>query len=397
MGQQNNLVFRLKRKCREHIEQPQGNGSLLRYLVKMSLHRLKRKFRSVFIRPDLSPLPSDTVNMAVLITGGLGDLLVIARTLRQMAEHCPACRFYVFHPFPDQGKWVFRNCSYVADVLPEFFFETYSSSLCDCGCVINSFLFFHEEVANPEKIRKLCPSLMQLISVNRRKIENWWVFVENHPCLDGAAARQIVALGYNRYSFLSSLLAFPAPSLQLDLPVDESKAAELQQRYPRYITLNTGFDRNFIMSVSRATKCYPDEYWQKLVYLLKERFPGLGIIQLGGGNGCAVSGTDENLSGKTTLSECAGILKHSLLHLDIEGGLVHLCASLGVRSAVLFGPTSPEYFSYPDNLNFRDSACSECWWVTERWMEACPKQNSRNECMWSLPPERVLAGVEKVL
>jgi ADP-heptose:LPS heptosyltransferase len=126
---------------------------------------------------------------------------------------------------------------------------------------------------------------------------------------------------------------------------------------------------------------------------MRKRFPGLCFIQLGASTSAPIAGIDHNLVGRTTLPEAAEILRHSVLHIDNESGLVHLAASLGVKSCVMFGPTDADYFSYENNINLRSSFCGGCWWITEDWMSRCPRGFGEPRCLSELRPETVIEAV----
>lgn len=79
------------------------------------------------------------------------------------------------------------------------------------------------------------------------------------------------------------------------------------------------------------------------------------------------------------------------MHIDTEGGLVHLRHALGGGpSVVLFGPTSPQVYGYKENLNLRSDKCSvPCEWVVDDWLTRCPRRTDKHLCMCSLSPEYV--------
>ena len=121
--------------------------------------------------------------------------------------------------------------------------------------------------------------------------------------------------------------------------------------------------------------------------------PDVKIVQVGSKTSVPIAGVDVNLVEATTLPQAAALLRDALLHVDIEGGLVHVAASVGTRSLVLFGPTSLGYFGYPDNVNLFSGFCGNCWGVTERWMEICPRGYGSPRCLEKLDPARVLEAV----
>jgi hypothetical protein len=86
----------------------------------------------------------------------------------------------------------------------------------------------------------------------------------------------------------------------------------------------------------------------------------------------------------------AGLLRATSLHLDDEGGLVHLAACYGRRSLVVYGPTPSSYFGYPQNINVDPERCGGCWWIDELWMDRCPLGMAQPERMFTQPPEKLV-------
>ncbi|MCQ2380244.1 MAG: glycosyltransferase family 9 protein [Victivallaceae bacterium] len=395
MGKLNNFRRRAQRKIAEHLENDPSGKSLLAYSWRYLVSKINRLV--VPLPRGLSPKKREEVIVALYCTGGLGDLVIFARYVNKLATLLPNCRFVVFHPNPGSAKWVFGLIPAVEAFFPLEVFDLFGKGVCDCAIICNSCVFFKREIFNTRKIRKVEPDLIRFFAASQKQYRIWEVFIDNHPVLDGAFARQALAIGRNRQTFFGHMLGIDVPPLALDFPSDDSPANELTSKFGTFVTFNTGFDTDFIISSQTATKCYPEEHWSELIALIKKTHPDVGVVQIGGPNSVHIEGVDIDLAGKTTLPQCCGILSKSRLHIDIEGGLVHVAASLGTKCVVLFGPTNMDYFAYPGNINLRDGNCSECWWATERWMELCPKKMSRNECMYRLTPEKVCAAVTQEL
>ena len=112
-----------------------------------------------------------------------------------------------------------------------------------------------------------------------------------------------------------------------------------------------------------------------------------------------MSEIDINLIEKTSLPDLAGLLQNARLHIDCEGGLVHFRHALrGGKSIVIFGPTSPEFFGYSENINLRSSACPiPCEWLVKNWQDNCLRNSSKKSCMLNLHPEHVISELVKNL
>ncbi|RCK30558.1 glycosyltransferase family 9 protein [Thalassospira lucentensis] len=88
--------------------------------------------------------------------------------------------------------------------------------------------------------------------------------------------------------------------------------------------------------------------WQALVYQIKLLYPNLDIVQLGVGDREVLTGVTD-LTGRTSFREAASLIARSRLFIGTEGGLMHLAASMGTPSVILWGGiTLPEFAGYPD-------------------------------------------------
>jgi ADP-heptose:LPS heptosyltransferase len=76
---------------------------------------------------------------------------------------------------------------------------------------------------------------------------------------------------------------------------------------------------------------------------------------------------------------------------------VHIAASLGTKSIVLFGPTDAHYYGYPPNLNIYFEGCNNCWLKTGNWITTCMLGDAVPRCMNSIGIEEVLAAVSATL
>ena len=165
----------------------------------------------------------------------------------------------------------------------------------------------------------------------------------------------------------------------------------------KYVTINTGhgdlsgraIDPNYV-----CTKSWPIEYWHRLVELLD-----VPIVQIGKGISCKpVKGVYENLVNKTTIQQTGTILKNSVFHIDIEGGLAIFKQHLGGKSVVLFGPTAIENQGRSFNLNLRAGTCEPCYeWGTHKY-NLCMLKSALlcgGHCMTDLKPEYVVEQIYK--
>lgn len=77
--------------------------------------------------------------------------------------------------------------------------------------------------------------------------------------------------------------------------------------------------------------------------------------------GCA--GRIYNLAGKTTLSELAGILEQSRLHIGVDSAAPHIAAAVGTPTVTLYGPSDWRYWKPPGDKHrvaFSNMECVPC-------------------------------------
>lgn len=161
-----------------------------------------------------------------------------------------------------------------------------------------------------------------------------------------------------------------------------------------YVTINYG---NAVSSDENSfvAKQWPLEYFHKFVALFKEKYPQITVIQLGGISAAKIEGVNMYVLGQE-IELVEYILKNSILHVDIEGGLVHLATQLGTKCVVLFGPTPVEYWGYEQNINITAGNCLNCYGMYSN-INKCARDLEKPECMWSITPEMVMEKVEDYL
>ncbi len=325
--------------------------------------------------------------LAFKVTGGVGDYIVVARFLRDLKRSCENFVFDVYASVPVNALWIFRaveGCGEVwADILFDHVYQAYDASFS-----IGHFVAVCSY--RTRGILRKCPHLAQTIAkiqAYRRYID---VHIAQHPKLDNALGRIAIFSNASRRDYMHRIAGIEYGGDQMPLPsaVGAQKKFELHE-HP-YITIHNGFDPGFVISGKRATKCYP--HFSKVAALIKKELPNLLIVQVGTTTSDPIQNTDLNLIGRTELSEVAAILKDALLHLDSEGGLVHMARCYGVPSCVVFGPTPSAYFGYPTNINIDPPVCGDCWWITSSWMSICPRGYEHPRCLVEQEPENVAAA-----
>ena len=208
--------------------------------------------------------------------------------------------------------------------------------------------------------------------------------------------------GLTRYTAYNRYPGFDVTDWRTEIPLDEEQGRQFQHDFgdmPYYITINYGWDKPIGCDGKQPqAKVWPFSNWEKMVELLRRKIPQLKIVQTGAQGFPRVPGCDKYVLGKP-LSYVAWLLKGARMHIDIEGGLVHLASQLGTKCAVLFGPTPMDYYAYPCNFNIRADSCSDCYWLVNDFT-SCYRGLECPECMAAITPEvvleRIIAYLKKI-
>lgn len=171
---------------------------------------------------------------------------------------------------------------------------------------------------------------------------------------------------------------------------------KLKLNEKKYITISRSADALY---EGTHTKLWPLEYYNALIPMIKSAYPDILVIQVGSDERFGImENTDINLVGKTSITEVSAILKHSIIHIDGEGGLVHMKYCLNGLSIVLFGPTIPKIYGYDKNINIKKNICENgCTWISGEWMKKCIIGHTYPKCMYSISPKEVFQKLFKYI
>lgn len=348
-------------------------------------------------------LDRSCLNVAIKLTGGLGDLLVAANYLHVLYESLDSneVRFYLFaHKDIKIARTVFRGMPFVFSLKTLNDIED-SNKDYDLFFEIQRYPFVRHK--DTKRIYRYAPFLIEVISLwDRFRIENsrYWL---RAPWFDGLNQIEIIQ---NRKRIqqpdVYSRLGLGEDFKPQILIAKSEKACldNLGLNGKRFVTIHRGVDSKMDKD---STKLWPQEYYSLLVHQLKTRHPEITIVQLGvSEERCPkVPEVDIYLAGKTDLDDVKILLKNAAIHIDGEGGFVHLRHALhGGKSVVLFGPTSISFFGYSENVNLQQTACAcveGCEWIRPDWQKRCIAGYKRNACMYAITPELILMKIEELL
>ena len=167
-----------------------------------------------------------------------------------------------------------------------------------------------------------------------------------------------------------------------------------------YITVSMSIEDS---NADKNPKLWPVSYFNNLVLLIKKHYPKTKIVNIGQDYAFGkIEHTDVDLVGKTDLDELKMILKHSVVHIGVEGGLVHLKNFLNGKSVCLYGPTSRKFFGYDENINLQSKeishACANgCEGISVHWMSYGCLIDEKPICMEKLYPDYVFSKLKEYL
>ena len=380
VGGSNFIRYKLTRLCHKYRDVRDSSGSQLqatafillligRRLDYLYEHLLARRARRDARMAAKASTDTATPHLAVKITGGLGDYVVAARYLRDLADQVEPFTFDLYSGNPDIAGWIFESVPGFRNSYTEFLFDELRSKY-DLALWIMHFVVVYGEFAAWRKLRRnqrLCDAIQHISKFGAQ----FAPFIQHHPRWDNFLARQAVYMNLQRRNLLHAFSGIKPGDDSLLLETDESIIVTLGLTPGGFVTIHNGFDLSVVVMGSSATKCYP--HFAEVVRLIKAERPDLSIVQIGARTSTPIPGVDHNLIGKINLRQTGGLLRHAARHIDNEGGLVHLARCFGTRSTVVFGPTPIDYFGYEENHNIPPSACGGCWFITESWMSHCPR------------------------
>lgn len=197
--------------------------------------------------------------------------------------------------------------------------------------------------------------------------------------------------GKNCYSAYDCDGIFDIKDMRVTIKLNEAwKGKFYELSLNRYITINYGNGQT-LEKEGLISKQWPYEYYCDFVKMFKAKWGNITVMQIGAAGARIVEGVDGCLFGEN-LELIKYVLNSSLLHVDIEGGLVHLASQLGTCCAVLFGPTPIEFFGYKDNINIQVGHCSGCIGLYENGYY-CAQGLEKAECMRNIKPHILLEKI----
>lgn len=334
----------------------------------------------------------DILYISFYPTGGFGDYIISSKLLDEISQIVP-CKIDVYCENVTFGKAVYEGREKV-EIFP---INTFYSQMWKYDLALKVEHFIHIEKQNANKIAKINSIFMDKLNKLGHGYRTYYPDVEQQWFRENIHFRRCEIKGINRWTELSHEGIFKIEDQKTWIPMREEYKKRLQElglNEKKYITLNRGAD-----SMGRSkmqTKVWPLEHYNDFVVLFKNQYPDIEIVQVGASGNAKIRGVDKYILGES-LEVTKWILKGSILHLDCEGGLVHLATQLDTKCAVVFGPTPKHFYEYPQNINMVYEGCNNCMGTHPEWAFECYKGLSEPECMYKVTPEIVMKNIKSYM
>lgn len=329
--------------------------------------------------------------VAVNIFGGVGDAIIQKKTLESLtqlfsnaiidiyAENGVSFLRFLYKDMK-QVNWIGHNCGTVYDSRK----EKYALAITVRGTV-RLYVDWIKAESFPVRFARW---MEEWRKTNTRT--ELYLSVPLYPLLGRSLYR-----GHNCYDRLHFDNQLPRISDQVAIPIDDNIAYGRfkELRLGRYVSINYGNGSS--KDISTVAKSWPKENFEKLIAMLHDRIPSIKVVQIGSGDLDKLHGADQCFLGEGW-EMVAQLLKYSLLHIDIEGGLVHFATQLGTKCVVLFGPTPIRYYGYRQNINIQAGDCHGCLGLYLD-VNRCAKGMERPACMYCITPSMVMKRIDEVL
>ena len=332
----------------------------------------------------------DGLNIGFRQIGSMGDCLISLKLYQEIVKLAPTANMYVLNANESYYESIFYGQSNLKALVKNVD-TTVENTQFD---LIIEVRFVPVIVRiNKEKLERLAPDLysrvVKVLEYQKRDHINSGNYqYDNRILVDRAKIK-----GWNRYTLLGNGI-FNISNQKVDFYLNEAYREEYKKRFEgkQYITFNCGAHIHSEDGTSQ-TKIWPASHMNRLIQMIKRDYPQYTIIQMGDSNAIKVEGADEYIFNEN-LELVKWILRGSSLHLDSEGGLVHIATQLGTKCVVVFGPTPIWFFGYEGNLNIKSDVCNECKGLLLDWYTRCLCYD-KAKCMVSIRPEMVYERISE--
>lgn len=335
---------------------------------------------------------NEVITMSFYPKGGLGDYIVSLKVLDYLMSLAP-CKVDVYCEHLEFGKSIFgqRSNVNIYEVLNAVEYNKYWKTLRDYDVAIISEVFVEINHMDDQKIKIVAPVLYDFWLIHQSNYNKVRPCIDEYMyCLENYIKKCEIKERDRWTAFNDEEIEVTDKFSGVCMLDDYRAVAYRKVNCEKYITINYGADTTGLSGVQ--TKVWPIEYFEQLVKILKKAMPEYKLIQIGAKKNRKIQGVDKYILGES-LEITKWLLKKSSLHIDSEGGLVHLGTQLGTKCLVIFGPTPAHFYAYEQNINVLPQKCGNCMGTSRNWYVNCLKKQKKPECMYSTTPEMVLNKV----
>ncbi|MBB6253810.1 glycosyltransferase family 9 protein [Nitrospirillum iridis] len=331
----------------------------------------------------------DGLTIMIVGSGGIGDALYLSAVVRALGVMFPQANLFLGHA-NSKIKEIFKNNPFVTDAI-SLDYKAMTTLL----ATVHSLDIFDLVVDVRYVVNYTMPpksrAPLDFVRQASYRAAEWQRYIRYRwPHLNNAFSNEVTARGMSKYDIMGYTGNIEVDRYsELDFFVNQCDEPLIQDLLgKRYITIHHGADKKMSDGNGIQTKNLPNSTWGLICGLLRQA--NYTVVQLGEEHEHLVSGVDVDLRGKLDLNGAAYVLKHADVHIDTEGGLVHMARAMHTVSVVAFGPTPAPFFGYPQNENIEATICNNCWWLANDWSSRCVRGNETNECMTSHSAERIV-------
>ena len=333
-------------------------------------------------------------SIAILATGGYGDMVIQKRFVTELIKYAPECciDFYNIKAI-DFLKHLYSDTDNVNNVFDDLGYRYRAGR--DKYCLALTIEACHfirvDRWDESEALDSFPAEFIRRINILKESSDKENIGI-NTPAYLTLNRRRYK--GLDAYSGFNYDGAFEIADKMVNIPLDVSFSHWFEkQKLTHYVTVNYG---NGDSESSRGiAKSWSREAFETVISDFHNKYPNVGVVQLGGRSAIRLNGATRYYLGED-FRAVLYILKNSMFHLDIEGGLVHIASQLGTKCIVLFGPTVPDYYGYDNNINIRSGDCRECWGLYSN-VNRCARDLDDPICMKSITPEMVSDKIEEIM
>ena len=328
------------------------------------------------------------VSIAIKLSGELGGNIIRKRVIEGLAELAPGCAIDLYSTVADTFlPVIYRGCPWI------------NAFISDAGAIYQNHMNRYALALKIRSYFEVDVLHEKMLNENYDRLLKFLNSISEYNTLYTPAQRDAyawAALGeYTRknvYTINDIDGSLGIRDNHVKLLINSAYETEFRALgLPRYyITINYGNGYTLGRENIHA-KQWPFRYFVQFIEMFKANFPQVDIVQLGAKGAEALPGVKYRLLGQH-LDLVEHILLHSVLHLDVEGGLVHLATQLGTKCVVLFGQTQLNFYAFEENINIQAGSCQGCYGICNSPIR-CVRNLVEPDCMKSITPEIVMKYV----